>query len=38
MTAKCLHAYTMEKDGLLARRRDPDNRRIHIVELPREIA
>jgi MarR family transcriptional regulator for hemolysin len=27
------HLNAMEKDGLLARRRDPDNRRIHIVEL-----
>jgi MarR family transcriptional regulator, transcriptional regulator for hemolysin len=27
------HLNAMEKDGLLARRRDPNNRRIHIVEL-----
>ena len=27
------HLNAMEKDGLLTRRRDPDNRRIHIVEL-----
>ncbi|MCW2855141.1 MAG: hypothetical protein JWR52_756 [Marmoricola sp.] len=27
------HLNGMEKDGLLTRRRDPDNRRIHIVEL-----
>ena len=27
------HLNSMEKDGLLTRRRDPDNRRIHIVEL-----
>src|SRR6185437_14756912 len=26
------HLNAMEKDGLLTRRRDPDNRRIHIVE------
>jgi MarR family transcriptional regulator for hemolysin len=27
------HLNAMENDGLLTRRRDPDNRRIHIVEL-----
>lgn len=27
------HLNVMEKDGLLSRRRDPDNRRIHIVEM-----
>jgi MarR family transcriptional regulator for hemolysin len=27
------HLNTMENDGLLTRRRDPNNRRIHIVEL-----
>lgn len=27
------HLNAMENEGLLARRRDPDNRRIHIVEL-----
>jgi MarR family transcriptional regulator for hemolysin len=27
------HLNSMENDGLLTRRRDPDNRRIHIVEL-----
>lgn len=27
------HLHTMEADGLLTRRRDPDNRRVHVVEL-----
>jgi MarR family transcriptional regulator, transcriptional regulator for hemolysin len=27
------HLNTMEKDGLLTRRRDQDNRRVHLVEL-----
>lgn len=27
------HLNAMENDGLLTRRRDPDNRRVHIVEL-----
>lgn len=27
------HLNAMERDGLLTRRRDPDNRRIHVVEL-----
>lgn len=27
------HLNTMESDGLLTRRRDPDNRRVHLVEL-----
>jgi MarR family transcriptional regulator for hemolysin len=27
------HLNAMEADGLLTRRRDPDNRRIHVVEL-----
>jgi MarR family transcriptional regulator for hemolysin len=27
------HLNAMEDDGLLARRRDPNNRRIHIIEL-----
>jgi MarR family transcriptional regulator for hemolysin len=27
------HLNAMESDGLLTRRRDPDNRRVHLVEL-----
>lgn len=27
------HLNAMERDGLVTRRRDPDNRRIHVVEL-----
>lgn len=27
------HLNTMENDGLVTRRRDPDNRRVHLVEL-----
>lgn len=27
------HLDSLEQDGLVARRRDPDNRRIHLVEL-----
>ncbi|GAB2749635.1 MarR family winged helix-turn-helix transcriptional regulator [Salinifilum aidingensis] len=27
------HLHAMEQDGLLTRRRDPDNRRVHLVEL-----
>jgi MarR family transcriptional regulator for hemolysin len=27
------HLNAMERDGLLTRRRDPDNRRVHVVEL-----
>ncbi|MFI6928686.1 MarR family winged helix-turn-helix transcriptional regulator [Nonomuraea spiralis] len=30
------HLNTMERDGLLTRRRDPDNRRVHVVELTEE--
>ena len=30
------HLNSMEANGLLTRRRDPDNRRIHIIELTRQ--
>ena len=30
------HLNAMESDGLVTRRRDPDNRRVHIVELTSE--
>ncbi|NDL56836.1 MarR family winged helix-turn-helix transcriptional regulator [Phytoactinopolyspora mesophila] len=30
------HLSAMEQDGLIVRRRDPDNRRVHLVELTEE--
>lgn len=30
------HLAAMERDGLVARRRDPENRRVHLIELTRD--